>query len=122
MKIGVLGLGYVGITTASCLAKMGHEVIGVEVNKEKLSALVGGTATIIEPNVGDYLQENNARIKFVSRLPESCELDCLFVCVGTPTNAEGFSDLTALETCIPDLITSTQEATTSESSFQAAIL
>lgn len=102
MKIGVLGLGYVGITTTACFAKLGHEVIGIEINTDKLSSLRDGEATIVEPHISDLLKNYSNRISYFSELA-SDDLECLFICVGTPTGRDGESDLSALHSCIRDL-------------------
>ena len=48
MKVSVFGLGYVGCVTIGCLSKVGHNVIGVDINKEKLKTVSTGKATVIE--------------------------------------------------------------------------
>ena len=102
MKIGVLGLGYVGITTTACFAKLGHEVVGIEINTDKLSLLRDGETTIVEPGISELLNNHSNRISYFSELVVD-NLECLFVCVGTPTGRDGRSDLSALHRCIGDL-------------------
>ena len=53
MKISVFGLGYVGAVTAGCLARQGHEVVGVDVSLQKVEALNRGEAPMIEPGLED---------------------------------------------------------------------
>ena len=55
MKVAVLGLGYVGITAAACLAKQGHHVVGVDPNPTKVLAVLAGQSPVIESGVGELL-------------------------------------------------------------------
>ena len=92
MKIAILGLGYVGITAAACLASQGHEVIGIDPNATKVNAVLAGLSPIAEPGVGELIAE--ARVKgliaastTLSREVAACEL--VVVCVGTPSAVDG---------------------------------
>jgi GDP-mannose 6-dehydrogenase len=57
MRISVFGLGYVGCVTAACLAKAGHQVLGVDINGEKVSMVTAGASPLVEPGLGDLLHE-----------------------------------------------------------------
>src|SRR2546428_9766864 len=57
MRVSVFGLGYVGCVTATCLAKAGHEVIGVDANPEKVSMVNAAAAPVVEPGLGEALVE-----------------------------------------------------------------
>ena len=102
MKIAILGLGYVGITTAACFAKLGHEIHGIEINDEKLATLKKGHVSIQEPEVQNLLIECSNKITYSDSLHGE-NFDLIFVCVGTPTNDTGVSDLYALDMCIAGL-------------------
>jgi GDP-mannose 6-dehydrogenase len=102
MKIGITGLGYVGVTTLACLAKLGHKLIGVDINTEKINALKLGESVIIEPIINSLLSDHSSNIIY-STSTANLDVDCIFVCVGTPTDASGFSNLKALERCIGNL-------------------
>jgi GDP-mannose 6-dehydrogenase len=65
MKIAVFGLGYVGMTTAACLARQGHEVLGVDVSDEKVAIVNAGESPIREPGL-DELVERAVRKRLLS--------------------------------------------------------
>jgi len=96
MKISVLGLGYVGAVSAGCLARDGHEVIGVDPERAKVDLINAGRSPIIEKDIGEIIQ---AQVK-AGRLAASTDVetavrhtDLVFVCVGTPSLANGGIDL-----------------------------
>ncbi|HYD58215.1 MAG TPA: nucleotide sugar dehydrogenase [Burkholderiales bacterium] len=96
MKISVLGLGYVGAVSAGCLAKDGHEVIGVDPERTKVDLINAGRSPIIETDIGDIIAE---QVK-AGRLAASTDVesavrhtDLVFVCVGTPSLPNGGIDL-----------------------------
>jgi GDP-mannose 6-dehydrogenase len=96
MKICVLGLGYVGAVSAGCLAKDGHEVIGVDPERTKVDLINAGRSPIIEKDIGLIIQEQAA----AGRLSATTEVehavrhtDLALVCVGTPSQPNGGIDL-----------------------------
>jgi GDP-mannose 6-dehydrogenase len=96
MKISVLGLGYVGAVSAACLARDGHEVIGVDPERAKVDLINAGKTPIIEKDIGAIIAEQVA----AGRLRASTELaqavrhtDMSLVCVGTPSQPNGGIDL-----------------------------
>jgi GDP-mannose 6-dehydrogenase len=96
MKICVLGLGYVGAVSAGCLAKDGHEVIGVDPERTKVDLINAGRSPIIEKDIGAIIHEQVA----AGRLSATTEVshavrhtDLALVCVGTPSLANGGIDL-----------------------------
>ena len=90
--ISVFGLGYVGCVLAACLAERGHNVIGVDVNTMKVETLNRGESPLIEPGLGELIDKNVSagRLKAIQD-PEWAVLnsDLTFICVGTPSNANG---------------------------------
>lgn len=97
MKVAVLGLGYVGITAAACLAKQGHHVVGVDPNPTKVLAVLAGQSPIIEPGVGELLAEGRSRgLITACTMVDQTVIDCdlVMVCVGTPSAVNGSHDLT----------------------------
>ncbi len=89
MKITVIGLGYLGATHAVAMAKIGHQVIGLETNEEKLDSLRSGKAGFYEPGLDEALVEQLAagRLTFQSKHDENtASAELHFICVGTPQN------------------------------------
>jgi GDP-mannose 6-dehydrogenase len=97
VKIAILGLGYVGITTAACLASQGHEVIGVDPNPTKVDAVLAGRSPIAEPGVGELIAEARGRgliIASTTMVPEVAGCELAIVCVGTPSAVDGSHNMT----------------------------
>src|SRR5688500_13977683 len=96
MTLCVLGLGYVGAVSAGCLAKEGHEVIGVDPERTKVDLINAGRSPIIEKDIGEIIASNVA----AGRLAASTDVDAavrhtdlVLVCVGTPSLPNGGIDL-----------------------------
>ncbi len=92
MKVMILGLGYVGFTSACCIAHQGHEVVGVDPNGRKLKDIAEGRTPIVEPEVGDMLSKalEAGRIRVASEIAgDAADCDIALVCVGTPSAADG---------------------------------
>jgi GDP-mannose 6-dehydrogenase len=96
MKISVLGLGYVGAVSAGCLARDGHEVIGVDPERTKVELINAGRSPIIEKDIGGIIAEQVAagRLRATTELSQAVRhTDMSFVCVGTPSLPNGGIDL-----------------------------
>jgi len=92
MHIAILGLGYVGITAAACLASQGHSVIGVDPNLTKVEAVLAGRSPVTEPGVDALIAEARRQgliTAATSLIPEVASCDLAIVCVGTPSAADG---------------------------------
>jgi GDP-mannose 6-dehydrogenase len=96
LKIGVFGLGYVGTVSAGCLASDGHCVIGVDPVQAKVDLINRGISPIVEAQIGDIVADAVAR----GQLRATCDpaeainaTELCFVCVGTPSQANGNLDL-----------------------------
>lgn len=98
MRIGVIGAGYVGLTTAACFAHLGHEVVCADVDAAKVGALNAGEVGLHEPGLGDLVAQglDGGRLRFVHGGALS-DVDFTFVCVQTPTGPDGSADLSAVE-------------------------
>lgn len=100
MDVTVIGCGYVGLVTGTCLAAIGHTVRGVEKDVRKLKALQDGHCPIFEPGLQELLQENYAsgQIQFTSDVKEAVkDAEVVFLCVGTPPKPDGTVDMSYLE-------------------------
>ncbi|MGQ0656426.1 MAG: nucleotide sugar dehydrogenase [Betaproteobacteria bacterium] len=96
MKICVLGLGYVGAVSAGCLAREGHEVIGVDPERTKVDLINSGKSPIIEKDIGEIIAHEVAAGKLRATTDVDSAVrhsDLAFVCVGTPSQANGGIDL-----------------------------
>jgi UDPglucose 6-dehydrogenase len=99
MKLSVIGAGYVGLTTAACLAQIGHHVFCSESEVEKLSKLQNGVMPLFEPHLEDIIVavRNIGRLRFGSTEEAIAWGDTIFICVGTPPLPNGDADLSAIE-------------------------
>ncbi len=92
MKIGIFGLGYVGIVNAACFTKLGHNVIGCDIKEQKVEILKKGMSPIYEPNVNELLKEALDK-GLLSATTNATEVvlksDLLLICVGTPSFETG---------------------------------
>jgi UDPglucose 6-dehydrogenase len=106
-RLTVLGTGYLGMTHAACMASQGFEVLGVDIDEEKVARLHGGQAPIFEPGLDELLRAGLAsgRLAFTSSYAEAAAFgDVHFVCVGTPQRRDGHSaDLSQVEACLDAL-------------------
>lgn len=99
MKIAIIGAGYVGLTTAACLAELGHAVFCAESNTPKLSALQAGQLPFFEPYLEDIFVRSSrtGRLVFGSTEEAVEKAECIFICVGTPPSENGEADLSGIE-------------------------
>ncbi|MBD2100764.1 nucleotide sugar dehydrogenase [Leptolyngbya sp. FACHB-261] len=100
MRVIVWGLGYVGTVVAACLAQLGHEVIGAELNAEKVKAFNSGRSPIKEPDLDELIQEGIAsgRLKAVTDAEQYVSwADASLICVGTPSAPDGSAMLGYIE-------------------------
>ncbi len=96
MKISVLGLGYVGAVSAGCLAKDGHEVIGVDPERTKVDLINAGRSPIIEKDIGEIIAEQASSGRLAASTDVASAVrhtDLVLVCVGTPSLSNGSIDL-----------------------------
>ena len=96
MRISVFGLGYVGAVSAGCLAKDGHQVIGVDPYQPKVDLINAGQTPVIENEIGEIIAKAvKDRMLFATTNVEDAVLqsDISFICVGTPSQLNGSLDL-----------------------------
>jgi GDP-mannose 6-dehydrogenase len=99
VKIAILGLGYVGMTAAACLASQGHEVIGVDPNSTKVNAVLAGRSPVTEPGVGELIAEARERGLInasTTLVPQVAGCELAIVCVGTPSAVDGSHNMTSI--------------------------
>ncbi|WP_461832406.1 UDP-glucose dehydrogenase family protein [Aquifex sp.] len=100
MKLTVIGGGYVGLVSAACFSHVGHEVLVVEKVPEKVELLRKGISPIYEPGLEELIREGlkEGKLDFTTDIRSGIEFsDVLFICVGTPPNADGSADLSQVE-------------------------
>jgi len=95
MKITVMGLGFVGLTTALGLAEKGHTVFGYDANADKTAELASGKVSLFEPNLPEALSRHIGKnFNVLQALPETAtDIQAVFICVGTPCGNDGAVDL-----------------------------
>ncbi len=96
MKISVIGTGYVGLVSGTCLAEVGNDVLCLDVDESKINILRQGGIPIYEPGLEDMVQRNVAagRLRFTTSMEESAAHGVVqFIAVGTPPDEDGSADL-----------------------------
>jgi UDPglucose 6-dehydrogenase len=100
MKISIIGTGYVGLVTGACFAEVGHEVICVDADAEKVRTLQAGGIPIYEPGLEDLVLRNVAagRLSFTQSTADGvARSEVVFIAVPTPPNPDGSVDLSYIE-------------------------
>ncbi len=101
MKIGIIGLGFVGLSFGSVLASKGHLVIGVDIDKEKLKKIKNGVVPFYEPGLQSILKKSLKKdLKISSNISDLEKCGLIFVTVGTPQKRNGEIDLTMVKNVI----------------------
>ncbi|MCT9078925.1 UDP-glucose dehydrogenase family protein [Streptomyces fulvoviolaceus] len=107
MRLTVIGTGYLGAVHAACMADIGHEVLGVDIDAEKIAALREGRVPFFEPGLQDVLGRTvgSGRLRFTTSLDEAADFgDVHFVCVNTPQRRDSpAADLRAVDAVIDGL-------------------
>src|SRR5262249_32100032 len=96
MRVSVFGLGYVGRVTAAWLARAGHEVVGVDVNEEKVRMINGAASPLVEPGLAELLAEmvGTRQLRATTSTPEAVANSVVsLICVGTPGRGNGQLDV-----------------------------
>jgi len=100
MNLTIIGTGYVGLTTGTCFAEVGHHVTCVDNNPEKIETLLAGRIPIYEPGLEELVKKNVAsgRLKFTTSTDEGVQnSDIIFIAVPTPPQPDGSVDLSFIE-------------------------
>ena len=96
MHVTIFGTGYVGLVTGTCLAEIGHEVVCVDVDADKVARLDRGEIPIYEPGLEPMVRANHAagRLRFTTDAASAvAHGEILFIAVGTPPDEDGSADL-----------------------------
>ena len=125
MKVAVVGLGYVGTVTAACLAANGHDVWGVDVDQGKIDDICSGRSPVAEPGLDAMVAEVVA--KGALRATSSCRdavdgADVSLICVGTPSEQRGGTDLTYIRRALADIVAGLRAARPPASGHHSVIV
>lgn len=104
-RVGVIGAGYVGLTSAACLAHLGHDVVCVEKETSKVDLLAAGVVPIAEPRLEELVRQGlaNGRLRFTTTRERLASAEVVLLCLPTPMGRDGAADLYALESIMPTL-------------------
>jgi UDPglucose 6-dehydrogenase len=96
MRISIIGSGYVGLVSGAGLSEVGHHVVCMDINQERIDNLRNGIVPIFEPGLEDMLRENSrqGRLEFTSSMADALDdAQALIIAVGTPPDEDGSADL-----------------------------
>lgn len=106
MKISIFGMGYVGAVSGACFARMGHEVIGVDVNRGKVDLINTGASPVVEEGLTELMAEGHAAAR-ISATDDPVEAvlrsEISLISVGTPTGSDGAQALGALDSVVASI-------------------
>ena len=97
MRVSVFGLGYVGAVTAACFAHEGHQVIGVDISRDKIELINSGKSPIVEERIGEIIEDvigSGALKATLDSKAAIADTEVSLICVGTPSKDNGDVDLT----------------------------
>jgi len=106
MKVCVVGVGYVGLVTAGCLAEAGNDVVCVDVDEQKIAGLKKGVIPIYEPSLTEIVKHNQklGRLHFTTDLKFGVDNSLIiFLAVGTPSAPDGSADISAILAAAADI-------------------
>ena len=107
MKISVVGCGYLGAVHAACMAELGHDVLGIDVDDTKVAALSAGRAPFYEPGFEELLTRalGTGRLRFTTTPGDDlADVDLHFIAVGTPQSDTGAADLSYVDAAVATLL------------------
>ncbi|MGN6501824.1 MAG: UDP-glucose dehydrogenase family protein [Pseudolysinimonas sp.] len=106
MRLSVIGCGYLGAVHSAAMAALGHDVVGIDLDEEKVAALSAGRTPFFEPGLLDLLTETLAggRLRFTTRVADAAGADVHFIAVGTPQAPDGSAQLTYVDAAITGLL------------------
>ncbi|KAF2414824.1 UDP-glucose 6-dehydrogenase [Microbacterium sp. B35-04] len=107
MRLSVIGCGYLGAVHAAAMASIGHDVVGIDVDRRKVDALSRGEAPFFEPDLQELLTAGveSGRLKFTTDMAEAAGATVHFIGVGTPQQKDGYAaDLTYVNAAVDGLL------------------
>ena len=103
--VGVIGVGYVGLVTAVCIAHLGHQVVCLDVDEAKVATLRAGAVPIYEPGLDDLMAGARDRLTFTTSYDELCQASrVLFVAVDTPPSPSGDADMSRVDSVVREVV------------------
>lgn len=106
MKIAIIGTGYVGLTTAALFSELGNEVVGLDIDQEKIEILKKGSVPIFEPTLAEFLDRNHkaGRLSFTTSYVDAINgAEVIFICVGTPPQPDGKTDASFIISAVEEV-------------------
>lgn len=101
-RVAVVGTGYVGTVTAVCLAWLGHEVVGIDVEWTRIQQLAAGRVPFVEPGLEELLVQtlSTGTLTFTSDIAATATSEIIFLCVGTPPGPGGTPDMSQVASAV----------------------
>ena len=100
----MIGVGWVGLVTATCFAELGHPVVAVDVDETRIETLRGGRVPMHEPGIDALLERNHQRLTFTTEIGAALSAArLLFVCVDTPPTYSGDADLSSVNAVVAEM-------------------
>jgi len=106
MRISIFGMGYVGVVSGTCLAQLGHDVVGVDINPAKVGLLMEGRSPIVEKDLGGLLSQavRSGKLRATTDAAEAVlNSDISFIAVGTPSGPDGSACMAAIDTVVEQI-------------------
>jgi GDP-mannose 6-dehydrogenase len=106
MRISIFGMGYVGVVSGACLAKLGHHVVGVDINAAKVSLINAGQSPIVEHGIQELVAEMVGAGRLIATTDSAAAVvqsDVSLVSVGTPSQANGLPALDAIDAVVEQI-------------------
>jgi len=104
MNISVIGCGYLGAVHATCMAEIGHTVIGIDVDPGKVDSLNAGQPPFYEPGFTELLTKTSKRLRFSTNMSDLADCSVHFIAVGTPQSDSGAADMTFVDAAVTALL------------------
>lgn len=103
-RLTVVGAGYVGLVTVACMAELGHDIVAMDVDPERIRILQEGGVPIYEPGLAELIAKNRERIRFTTDSVAACaDTQFIFLCVDTPSTYSGDADLSRIWQAVDNL-------------------